>query len=349
MVAIKTQSAAAFLSAPPKGMTAALFFGTDPGLVAERAATLAKTLAAREDPPGEIVRLDDESLAEDEGRIAIELQTRPMFASRRIIRAIAGRRINAALLKPVLSGGPLEGLLIVEAGNLKPDDALRQLFEKQPAAAAVACYPDSAADIDGLITEVLDGFGLKIDRDARLMLMSRLGADRSLSRAEIDKLALYGLGRSTITVDDVDAIVGDAAELAVERIVDAAARGEQAAAMSDYGRALAAGENAQAMIAVMQRHFLKLHKARGDIDNGSSQDDVLRAIRPPLHFKQRDNFAASLRIWTRPALDQALKRIAETAEAARLSSRLADTYGERLILALSAMAQAAMRGAARRR
>ena len=54
---------------------------------------------------------------------------RPMFSRRRIVRAIAGRRISAQLLKPLLGSGPLEGLLIVEAGNLKSDDSLRALFE----------------------------------------------------------------------------------------------------------------------------------------------------------------------------------------------------------------------------
>ena len=354
MVAIKTQQAAAFLSAPPKDFAAALIFGSDPGLVSERAQRLAKLLAERENPPGEVLRLDDSDLDDDGGRLTIELQTRPMFSGRKIVRATAGRRIAAPMLKSILMQAPLEGVLVVEAGNLKSDDALRTLFEKHPTAAAIACYPDSEADLDRLIAEIISAAGLTIAPDARAHLAERLGADRALSRAEIEKLALYAQGRNDIGIDDIDAIVGDAADLALERIAEAAARGSADAAVADFGRAMASGESAQAVILIAQRFFLKLHRVRSDVDAGASIDEALRSLRPPLHFKQRDVVAALARQWTRAGLDAALKRIADAAKAARLSSDQEDLLAERLMLALAAMATAARQasireGAARRR
>lgn len=351
MVAIKAPRAAAFLKSPPVNMAAALFFGTDLGLVSERAGALAKLIAARETPAGEILRIDETDLDDDSGRITTELQTRPMFSGRKIIRVTAGRRINAQYLKPIVDQAPLEGFLIVEAGNLKPDDALRALFEGLPSLAAVACYPDTAADIDSLINDVLSAHKMRISNDARTLLQARLGADRALSRAEIEKLALYAAGRGEITPEDIEAIVGDAADLALERIAEAAATGRAVDAITDYGRAIASGESAQAIILITQRYFLKLHRVRGDLDGGRSLDEALRYLRPPLHFKQRDAFAAQVRIWSRVSLDAALVRISEAAKAARLSSQLEDTLGERLILALSAMAAPNRAGssAARRR
>jgi DNA polymerase-3 subunit delta len=348
MVAVKAHQAAAFMKSPPPRLAATLFFGSDSGLVSERSAMLASALADREKPRGEILRLDDAELDEDPGRLETELQMRPMFSSRRIVRAIAGRRISTQLLKPLLSSGPLEGLLIVEAGNLKPDDSLRALFETTEACFAVACYPDSAADIDSLIADVLASFSLTIEGDARALLQSRLGADRALSRAEIEKLALYCLGRRAVTVDDVENIVGDAADLALERIAEAAAEGQTKTAVADFGRAIASGEDAQTVIAMTQRYFLKLHRVRSDVDGGQRLDDALKTMRPPLFFKQRDAFARQVLGWTRPQLDQALRRIAETAKAARLSSTLEEILAERLILALSAMASAASAAAPRR-
>jgi DNA polymerase-3 subunit delta len=243
---------------------------------------------------------------------------------------------------------PLEGLLIVEAGSLKSDDGLRALFEGQASCYAVACYPDSAADIDELISEVLTSFNLAIDGDARNLLQSRLGADRALSRSEIEKLALYCLGRSPITLEDVDGLVGDAAGLAIERIAEAAADGRTKIAISDFGRALASGENAQMIIAVVQRYFLKLHRVRSDVDGGQRLDDALKFMRPPLFFKQKDIFARHVRSWPRGQLDQALRRIAEAAKAARLSSSLEDVIAERLILALASMAALSATAAASR-
>jgi DNA polymerase-3 subunit delta len=238
--------------------------------------------------------------------------------------------------------------LIVEAGNLKSDDSLKALFETSEGCFAVACYPDSAADIDTLITDVLAPFSLAIEPDARALLQSRLGADRTLSRAEIEKLAIFCLGQSPITVDKVESIVGDAADLALERIAEAAAEGRTQAAVTDFGRAIASGESAQTIILITQRYFLKLHKVRSDVDAGQRLDDALKAMRPPLFFKQKDVFARQVRRWTRPQLDQALRRIAEAAKAARLSSVIEDILAERLILSLSLMATAASSASASR-
>ena len=82
------------MKSPPPQLTAALFFGSDPGLVSERSTVLAAMLADRETPRAEILRLDDAELDDDPGRLETELQIGRCFRSRRIVRAIAGRRIS---------------------------------------------------------------------------------------------------------------------------------------------------------------------------------------------------------------------------------------------------------------
>ena len=344
MVAVKTHQADAFLKGferPSATMpSAVLLYGTDAGLVSERALALAKRLAERESPPGEILRLDDASLEDDPGRIAVELQTAPMFGGRKIVRATTGRRITAATLKPLIESNALEGFLIVEAGSLRPDDALRALFEKAPHAAAVACFPDEARDLEGMIREVLAAAKLQITPDARTLLVARLGADRGLSRAEVEKLALYALGKGSIEESDVETAVGDAAELALDRIVMAAASGRAAAAVSECDRSIAGGEDAQTVILALQRHFLRLHRTRGAIDAGRTMDEALRQLRPAPHFKQKDAFERQCRDWSLPKLNAALAAIAETAKRARLTSALDSVLAEHLLLDLGTLARA---------
>jgi DNA polymerase-3 subunit delta len=340
MVAIRTHQANAFLAAVERVPPAVLLYGSDVGLVTERAALLAKRLAERDDPPGEIIRLDDAALEDDPDRIFVEMQTLPMFGGRKVVRAAAGRRITAALLAPLVESGDPQASLVVEAGNLRPDDALRTLFEKARAAAAVACYPDEARDLDGVVREVLAAAKLDIAPGARRLLLARLGADRALSRAEVEKLALYAHGKRVIEEADVEAAVGDAAELALDRIVLAAAAGD-AGALAEFDRSISAGESAQSVIAALQRHFLRLHRMRGALDAGRSIDDVVRAQRPPLHFKQRDAIEQQCRSWPLPRLSQALARIAEAAKAARLNSGLETILAERLLLDLQALAKRA--------
>jgi DNA polymerase-3 subunit delta len=351
MVAVKTHQANAFLSALDRVPAAVLFYGSDSGLVSERAASLAKRLAERDTPPGEIIRFDDASLEHDPGRIFVELATVPMFCGRKIVRAIAGRRVSAQHLAPLLAalvaGDTISGCLIVEAGNLRPDDALRALFEKSPAAAAVACFPDEARDLEVVMREAFAPGKIAITPDAKRLLLARLGADRALSRAEIEKLALYAHGKSTIEESDVEAAVGDAAELALDRVVMAAAAERNAAALVELERSIAAGEGAQTIIAAVQRHFVRLHRMRASLDAGRSMEDVLRSLRPPPHFKQRDGLERQARTWTLPRLNAALARIAAAAKAARLNAALESTLAEALLLDLAKIGKQDLDGQAR--
>ena len=200
----------------------------------------------------------------------MELLTRPMFGGRKIVRAATGRRINAASLKPILEVGALEGVLIVEAGQLRKDDALLTLFEASPSAAAIACYPDEARDLDSVVGEVLGAARMEIAPEARRLLIARLGADRALSRAEVEKLVLYARGKARIEEADVEAAVGDAAETALDRVVMAAASGRAGEAVRECERCVTGGESAQSVILALQRHFLRLHRLRGGLDAGRS-------------------------------------------------------------------------------
>jgi DNA polymerase-3 subunit delta len=337
MVAVKAHQADAFLNAIERVPAAVLFYGPDAGLVSERAATLARRLAERDG--GEVLRLDDADLEDDPDRIAVELQTIAMFGGRKIVRALAGRRVNANALKALVESGKIEGILIVEAGQLRPDEGLRALFEKSAGAAAVACFADEARDLDAVVGAVLGAAGLQITPDARKLLIANLGADRALSRAEVEKLALFARGKTLIEEADVEAAVGDAAEMALDRVVLAAASGRTADAVRELSRSVAGGDSAQALIAALQRHFLRLHRLRSGHDGGRSLEEVMQGLRPPLHFKQKAAVEQQCRAWSLPKLTAALASIAETAQAARLNSALESTLAEQLLLRLGVLAR----------
>lgn len=335
MVAVKAHQADQFLRSLDPRISAVMFFGPDSGLVLERSQALAKSLSKKDNPPGEILSFEDADLDGDPDRMATELQTLPMFGGRKIIRARTGRRINAAALRSLLESGGLQGFLIVEAGDLRADEALRVLFEKSAIAAAVACFGDDAEGLHSLASKLLKSRGLAIAPDVLALLVSRLGADRALSRGEIEKLALYCQGHSQVEAEDVEAIVGDASDLKLERIPEAAASGDAARAVTDAGRAVASGETTQGILLALQRYFLRLHRLRSAIEQGRSVEEAMRSARPPIHFKSQSVLTAQLRVWTALKLTTAVAEIASTIKACRQTGALDETLTERLLLRIA--------------
>jgi DNA polymerase-3 subunit delta len=333
MVAYKTSAVAAFIRSPDPAVRAMLVYGPDAGLVAERAAALADKFARAVKGDVEIVRLDDRDLAEDPARIEVELRTRPMFAAGKVVRVTAGARLDVPSLKALLAA-PFDHPLIVEAGNLRPDAALRKLFETNKAAAALPCYSDERT-LAALIDQELSDAGLRIDPDTKAHLLSRLGADQALSRAEVVKLALYAAGGEAVTQDDVEAVVGDAAEIALENFVYAGSGGDPGAALAELQRLAAAGTDTSSALSALGRHFTQLHRVATTLAEGGSTDQVLRGLRPRPHFKREPDFLAHAKKWGPRRLADALPQIQDAIRRTRLQPEFETAFAERLLLTLT--------------
>jgi DNA polymerase-3 subunit delta len=332
MVVHKAQTVASFMKSPAAGCRAALVYGPDAGLVAERASALAQAFARRGTGPTEIVRLDDKDLGDDPARLELELRTVPMFAARSIVRVAAGPKLDVPSLKALLAT-EFDNPLIVEAGNLKADSALRKMFETHKTAVALPCYSDDRSLL-GMIDAELSDAGLGIDRDARDYLLTRLGADQALSRSEVVKLALYAHGADSVSHEDIEAIVGDAAETALDNFVYAASGGDAKAAISELQRLAAAGTDEAAALSALGRHFTRLHRvaaAAGSVDLEAS----VKSLRPRPHFKREPTFIAHCKRWGAARLAHALPLIQEAIRRSRRSPDFQGAFAERLVLALT--------------
>lgn len=334
MVAYRSSSVASFIKAPKADCRAVLVYGPDAGLVVERADAIAQAFARRGEGQTEIVRLDDRDLAEDPARLEVELRTVPLFAGQSVVRLMAGTKLDVPSLKTLLAED-LANFLIVEGGNLRPDSGLRKLFEGHRTAVALPCYDDSRGLSELIEGELAEG-GLRIDRETRDYLMTRLGADRALSRAEVVKLALYAQGGGTVSHDDVDAIVGDAAETALENFVYATSGGDAKAALSELQRLVASGTDKGAALSALGRHFIQLHRVAAAVASGRTGEEALRSLKPPPRPRSREEaFLARSRKLGAGRLARALPLIQEAIRRSRRSPDLEGAFAERLVLALT--------------
>ncbi|MGO8842908.1 MAG: DNA polymerase III subunit delta [Methyloceanibacter sp.] len=338
MVAHKARSLQRLLRSLDPQCRAALIYGPDAGLVAEGAGALAGVFARQGRGTSDLVRLDDRDLAEDPARLDVELRTVAMFADRKVVRVAAGARLDVPSLKALL-GAPLEGALIVEAGALRPDSALRKLFETHATAAAIPCYADERS-ISDLIDEELNKARLSIDAETRAHLTARLGADQAMSRSEVTKLALFAAGRGRISHEDIDAIVGDGAEIAVETFVYEVSGGETKEALRQLARLAATGIEPSLALSALGRHFTQLHRIAAAQAGGVSGEQAVRSLRPRPHFKRERAFIAHSRRLGPRRLLEALPLIQEAVKHSRLTPELERDIAERLVLVLTRRGEA---------
>ncbi|GIK82752.1 MAG: DNA polymerase III subunit delta [Alphaproteobacteria bacterium] len=340
MAEVKSARADAFIERPDPQFRTFLFYGPDAGLVGERADALAARLGVDPNDPFALVRVDADVAAADPPRLAEEANTIAMFGGARLIRVSGTTRRNLAeAVRPLLDAPPQDGWVIIEAGDLKREAALRRQIERSASGVAIACYPDDEAALSRLIAAELSTAGLAIDDDAGLLLRSLLGGDRRASRNELAKLALYCQDRRRVTVDDVRNVIGDSSLLAVDDAVDAAMAGDVPTLHKLLGRLDAAGLAPDMIILAALRHFQLLHQARHRVDaHREPPAGVASGLRPPLHFKRRDSFIAALRHWRADALARALARLDRAAFEARANPALARSLAATALIALALQA-----------
>lgn len=337
MVKARTHEIDKNLKALEARFRAVLVYGPDEGLARDRARALIAQFADDPRDAFQVARLAPGDLTPDPARLADELAAIPMLGGRRLVVVESATDALAATIESALGHAEGDGLLIVTAGSLGPRTKLRQLFEGHDAALAVPCYGDEEADLERLIDQVMAAHDLKIAGDARNLLIGYLGADRGVSRRELEKLALYAHGRGDpITVADVEAVVVDSSALALAALSEAVTGGRVQALDTLIDRAFAAGENAVGILRVVGRRFERLHTVQADVAGGKNQATALKALRPPLFFKEEAAFRADLRRWPLAKLNRALETLAEGEIQCKTTGLPAETVCARTCLSLAA-------------
>lgn len=318
-------------------VTLLLFYGPDTGLVSERARAAARAFVDDPEDAFQLIRIDGDALADQPSRLVEEATTFGLFGDKRAIWIRATSRQIVSAVTACLEVALAQTLVVVEAGDLSKTAPLRTACERSPRALALPCYADETRDLGGLVTEMLRAEGLAIESDAREILIESLGGDRLATRREVEKLALYALGRERIHVEDVEAVVSDVSGASVDDAIDAAFAGDLAELEAGLGRLSSAGTAPAALMAIALRHTLSLLAARARLDDGQDLDTALRTWRG-MRFSRRERIARQVQRWTIERLSAVLARLQTASLATRQSAGLAEALASDALMRIAARA-----------
>jgi DNA polymerase III subunit delta len=313
-VKIEPRQVDAFLKKPDPKIRGVVIYGNDDGLIAERALALAKTVCEDLKDPFRVVDIGGDVLKGDPARLADEFGAMSLMGGRRVVRVRPAGEETTAALENLVEATAGDALIVIEGGNLTPRSGLRTLAETEACLAALPCYMDNEAALEGLVEGAARGQGLSVDPDALEWIVERLGGDRGQSRSEIDKLLLYkqGDGSKAVSLDDALAVLGDTAAIGIDDVVAATFDGELIALDRALDRVFAEGGNPVQLVRALQRHADQLHLVAGHAANGGNLEGAMFKARGlPRGGPVRQRFERHLRAWPLARLSAALQVILE--------------------------------------
>ncbi|MGD0191553.1 MAG: DNA polymerase III subunit delta [Rhizomicrobium sp.] len=331
---VKTSDGDRFAARPPADLVAALLYGPDQGLVRERADRLAATVCADLRDPFRVSELDEAGISSDHARLADEAAALSMTGGRRVVRVRSAGNALAGIFESLLDTSGGGALVVVEAGDLPKGSSLREVFEDAKNAAAIACYPDSADGLAQLLHNALKADGVRISDDALDVAVSLLGADRAMTRQQIEKLALYARGFDRLEIRDVRAVMGDEAEARIEEVCDAAGEGDWAKLDRALERLWSENTSPIAVVRVAMAHFQRLALVR----TGQDVETVLKR-RPAIHFSRAVSFRAQAKRWSEARLQETLDLLLETEALCKTTAVPAEAACARAFFTVAAWAK----------
>ena len=333
---ISANQADRFVQNPDDGIDAVLLYGPDGGLVRERAQILARAIVKDLSDPFLVTEITPGDLRDDRARLADEASALSMIGGRRVVRLRDATDSMVEAAKNMLDGRELAALSIIEAGELSARSRMRNLFEETPRAAAIPCYADDAQALDRVINETFGQHGLTVSNDALIYLRDNLGGDRMISRMELEKLACYCQDENSVSLEAAAACVGDSATMALDDICFASASGNQTALLRALRRGFEEGMEPIRILRSVARHYMRLQFAAGAVANGGSAESAVKSLRPPVFFKQQDQFRDQLRRWSVGALASAVDALLAAELDCKTTGIPAEATCERALMRLAA-------------
>jgi len=335
-----------FLKSPDSHIRAALIHGKDRSGVQERAVALCKTVTTDLNDPFNVTSLTDADIDADPIKLEEALTALSMLGDRRLVRVRLGdpkasvdKAVAAALTAHAEGQYNPDALLVVEAGALGRESALRKAAEKASGAAAIACYEDEVGDVARMTREALSADKVGLNSDALDRFVARLPRERGLMRQEIERLILYigpGSGR-TIDLEELEKHLGVEPDASLSDAALQAFGGRAGPAQAGLRRALAEGESAVMAVRMVSIHLGKLRRINILQANGQGAKEAAKAA--GVFWKQEAEMLRQARSWRLEVLDEVLNSVNTADVATKTTGMPEHLIAERLLLEIAARAR----------
>ena len=199
---------------------------------------------------------------------------------------------------------------------------------------------DEGHGLKTLVRETLLEENLSASPDVISWIASNLGADRMVSRMELEKLKLYMTDQQTVTLEDAQSVIGDAAALTIDDIIYAAASGDLPDLAISLSRARLDDISSISILRSTNRHFTRLEQACGHATKGLSVDQAMKKLRPPIFFKREAAFRHQMQRWRPKALSRARESLISAEIECKKNNAPAPEICDRVLMNLAFMAGA---------
>jgi DNA polymerase-3 subunit delta len=317
-----------------------LIYGDDSGLVKSLANQLTQRLSSGDELA--IERVSAVALADNPSVLYDTAFAVSMFASVKVIiiddyidLGQKARKVNENLAELLDMQDQLDQTyIIIPAIGLDATASLVKKYEKDSGSISVRCFVDSNFDLKKVITEFFEEKNKKLDSKALMYLQSSLGNDRMITMQELDKLDLYTLNKSDVSMQDCLDCIVSADSVNLFKFCDAVGLKDKNSAQKFLFLLVEEGNDYAMILSAVVRHLKRLLIVKSNAEkSGSTVMSEMSKLRPPVFFG-KEEFAKQVDNFTMQELEQSVLNFMQFQVDTRLNPEASKSMIEEFIFNL---------------
>lgn len=298
-----------FCAAPDKAFRAALIYGGNSLLIAESIRLLQESWLPAEKNDFALTVFDGDDIKSNPTLLIDEMTSFGFFASQKVILVKNAGDTTTRIAQEALALPDAGHRLILQADILGTKSTLRAWAEKETVkdVACLPCYEFEGPSLVRFVQGQFQRHGATITADAVTWLADRLGPELSSLDGTIAQLMDYvGGEKPAITLQHVEALLVDQAEHQIDALIQAIAESQAGLFDRILYSLVDSGTSLVTVIRYVQNYFYRLRTIQALIADGSTAEQAIAQLRPPLFFKLKPAILRQYRTWPLEKIDRLL-------------------------------------------
>jgi DNA polymerase-3 subunit delta len=311
-----------------------LIYGPNEGLVKDQIEKLTKNYLSQGEY--EEISFNGKDLDDDPGSLEAIIRSVSMFFKKKIVIADGIKDKHLSIVEEIVLKAPEEGVLIIREGSLSKSSKIRKFFEEHKTCLSLPCYEDDSRSIMKNIEEFTKKNKFELNRDIKNYLLQSLSNDRMISKRELEKIEIfYKNSNSEIKLEEIKILLNDSSSQNLNKMNEHVMFGNTSKSSKIINKLLSEGTSPISLVRSLINYLLRVQQTKIEMKKGNNFDSSIKILKPPVFWKDKDNFQKHCFKWPLRSIESSLKRLLETEVTCKLNSKLANINCEKSILLIA--------------
>ncbi len=310
---------------------ALLIYGPNDGLIRETIFNTKTLLLDKE--AYEEINIDGNDLDKDPFILDNALKTVSMFSDKKLVILNTVKEKHVDYIENTINDSPENVFLIIKAGTLNTNSKIRKFFENSKFHLALACYEEDIKSKMSYLNHFIKINNLNLDEDSKSYLLQSLSNDRMISSHELEKIILFYKDRSkAIDLEEIKTIFNDSSSNTLDTMTISVMYGKTSKCSKIVYKLLSEGLNPISIIRNLVNYLKRVQNTKIEMKKGNTFEKSVTVLRPPLFWKDKNNFREHCMKWPLTKLNKAIITLLDTEIKCKSDSKLAKIHCEKSIM-----------------